>query len=181
MTETQMFYARAASNLVALAMFGLSLPWERRGQPTGAVPRRLEIARLLYCLLFLWAGCWNMYLANVRPEEYLTYASLAYSESYRSFILGYFASHVTPIVGGIAVGQLSIAVLVAARDRAVPIGLAGAIVFLLAIVPLGAGSGFPATLIMAAGAAALARGRFTEPLWQALRNPRHAPPLASTH
>jgi len=174
MSDTQIFYARAASNLIALAMLGLSVRWRRRERPALASPLHQEIARLLYFLLFLWAGCWNTYLANAHPEEYLTYASLAYSDAYRSFILGYFAGHVTAIVGAIALGQLSIALLVAGRGRAVQLGLLGAIMFLLAIVPLGVGSGFPATVIMSAGAAELMRGRFPDPLWKALRPRRNA-------
>jgi len=168
MTETQIFYARLASNLVALAMLGVSLRWRKRDGSVLSRSLHQEIARLLYFLLFLWAGCWNTYLASAHPEEYLTYAPLAYSTAYRSFILGYFASHVTAIVGAIALGQLAIALLVAGRGRAVQLGLLGAIVFLVAIVPLGVGAGFPATVIMAAGAAVLMRVRFPEPLWRAL-------------
>ena len=48
------------------------------------------------------------------------------------------------------------------------LGLGGAIVFLVAIVPLGIGSGFPATLIMALAAAILLRAHYTERLWPTL-------------
>lgn len=180
MTETQISYARVVSNLVALAMLSLSLGGRKREGGGLLPPLHQEIARLLYFLGFLWAGCWNMYLANAHPEEYLNYAPLASSAIYRDFILGYFASHVTPIVGAIAVGQLSIALLVAARGRAVQLGLTGAIIFLLAIVPLGVGSGFPATLIMAGGAAALMRARFPNLLWKALRPRRYAAAVPAT-
>ena len=180
MTETQIFYARAASNLVALAMFGLSLGWRTREGSSLLPPLHQEIARLLYFLGFLWAGCWNMYLANTHPEEYLSYAPLAYSTSYRNFILGFFASHVTAIVGAIALGQLSIALLVSSRGRAVQLGFFGAIVFLLAIVPLGVGSGFPATVIMAAGAAVLMRARFPDSLWRAFRPRPHGQAVPAT-
>lgn len=180
MTDSQIFYARVGSNLVALVMFGLTLRRRKHERATLAPLVQQEIARLLYVLLFLWAGCWNTYLANAHPEDYLTYAPLAYSASYRDFILGYFASHVTAIVGAIAIGQLSIAVLVATRGRAVQVGLAGAIVFLLAIIPLGVGSGFPATLIMAVGALMLIRARFRDPLWRALRPRRSASTVPAT-
>ena len=162
MTETEMLYARLASNVVALGMLGVSWRWRNAG-------------RLLFVLSFLWAGCWNMYLANTRPEEYLTYAPLAYSAAYSHFILGYFASHVTPIVSAIAAGQLTVAVLIALRGRAVQLGLIGAIVFLLAIAPLGVGSGFPSTLIMAAAAAVLVGSQFPVPLWSALHLGRRTP------
>jgi hypothetical protein len=179
MTDSQIFYARLGSNLVALVMFVLTLRRRKHASATLSPPVHQEVARLLYVLLFLWAGCWNTYLANAHPEDYLTYAPLAYSASYRNFILGYFASHVTAIVGAIAIGQLSIAVLIATRGAGVQIGLAGAIVFLLAIVPLGVGSGFPATLIMAAGAVMLMRARFRDPLSRALRR-RGGSPVPAT-
>lgn len=180
MTETEIFYARVGSNLVALVMLGFSLGGRKHEGLASSPPLRREIGRLLYFLGFLWAGCWNMYLANAHPEEYLNYAPLAYSAAYRDFILGYFTSHITPIVGAIAVGQLTIAVLVSARGRAVQLGLVGAIVFLLAIVPLGVGSGFPATVIMVAGAAMLMRTRFPDPLWRALGPRQHAAAIAAT-
>jgi hypothetical protein len=156
MTETEMFYARIASNIVALIMVMVSWRWRGAG-------------RWLFVLLFLWASQINLRTAVGHPEAYLDYAPLAYSRVYREFILGTFARHITPIVGAIAAGQFAIAALISLRGRAVQLGLAGAIVFLLAIVPLGIGAGFPATLIMALAAAVLLRRRYDESLWSPLR------------
>lgn len=155
MTETEMFYARIGSTVVALLMAFAS--WRSR-----------NVGRLLLVLLFLWAGQVNLRTAVVQPEVYLDYAPLAYSDAYRRFILGFFARHIPVIVGAIAIGQLAIAVLTSLRGRAVHLGLGGAIVFLVAIVPLGIGSGFPATLIMALAATILLRAHYTETLWSTL-------------
>jgi len=54
----------------------------------------------------------------------------------------------------------------------VRVGLIGAIAFLTAIAPLGIGSAFPATLVMAAAAVLLLRTRYHETLWAKLRVPK---------
>ncbi|HEX5214036.1 MAG TPA: hypothetical protein VFV98_01165 [Vicinamibacterales bacterium] len=136
MTSTEMFYAQLISIAVALTMVLVS--WRSR-----------LAGRLFFVLLFSWAAFVNTRLALTDPIVYLGYASLAWSEWYRAFIRGFFAAHITGIVVAIAIGQAAIALLVATTGRAVSVGLWGAIVFLLAIAPLGVGAGFPTTLIMA--------------------------------
>jgi len=150
MTEQQILYAHVGSNVVALLM--LLACW--RGKNLG---------RVLFVALFLWAGQLNLRTALTQPQVYLAYAQFAV-EPYRSFIQGLFAGHVTTIVGTIATGQLLIGLLVALRGLAVRLGLVGAIVFLVAIAPLGVGSAFPATLLMAVGAFLLFRANFPRTL-----------------
>jgi hypothetical protein len=152
MTETQMFYAQVGSILVATIMAVVSSRWRNAG-------------RVLFVLLFLWAAQENLRTAVGRPEAYLEYAPLAYSELYRRFILGFFAQHITAMVSTIAIGQFLIAVCISWRGVVVQLGLVGAIVFFVAIAPLGTGSAFPATLIMALGAALLLRTQYQRTLW----------------
>jgi len=147
MTEQQMLYAQIASNIVALAMI-LVAAW------------RPEAGRITFSLLFLWASQVNLRTALGTPEVYLEYAPLAYSDLYRSVIEGIFARNITVIVSIVALAQLVIAVLIALQGRAVRVGLFGAICFLLAIAPLGTGSGFPSTILMAVAALLLLRHRF---------------------
>jgi hypothetical protein len=130
--------ANLASNLAALAILLVCRRWPRAG-------------RGLFFALFLWASQVNLRFALTRPDVYLDYARWAV-EPYRRFILGSFASHTEQMVGAIALGQLAIAVLVALRGRALRLGLIGAIVFLLAIAPLGRGAAFPFSLIVSAAA-----------------------------
>jgi hypothetical protein len=163
MTATQMEIARAVSTLVAAGMAYVSWRWKNAG-------------RLLFVFLFLWASGANLYTSIVRPEVYLEYAPLAALDVYRWFILGPFARHITLIVGAIAISQLAIALLVALWGTAVRLGLIGAMVFLVAIAPLGIGSGFPATLIMALAAALLLPVRFNDSLGNALHRVRLAHP-----
>ncbi|HYN10914.1 MAG TPA: hypothetical protein VES67_26260 [Vicinamibacterales bacterium] len=146
MTEQQMFYAHWGSIVVALALVLMCWRW----RPVG---------RLFFVLLFLVAAQFNFRLALTHPEVYVGFAPLAYLESYRDFILGSFARHTTVIVWAIAVGQVVIGVLVLLSGRPLKLGLVGAIVFLIAVAPLGTGAGFPATLILAWAAALLLMGR----------------------
>jgi hypothetical protein len=63
------------------------------------------------------------------------------------------------IVALIAVGQALIGALVLLSGRSLRLGLVGAIVFLVAVAPLGTGAGFPATLILAWAAGLLLMGQ----------------------
>jgi hypothetical protein len=146
MTEQQIFYAHWGSIIAALMLVLMSWRWP-------------PIGRLFFVVLFLFAAQVNVRLAFTRPEEYLAFARFAYLDWYRDFILGFFGRHTTAIVAAIAVGQFCVGVLVLFGGRALRLGLIGAIVFLVAVAPLGTGAGFPATLIMAWAAALLLRGR----------------------
>lgn len=127
--------------------------------------KRPNIGRGMFAVLFLWAGLYNAQTALTRPLEYLGYATLTESPTYRAIIEGPFARHITTYVLLIAVGQLCIGVGVLLRGTLLRIACIGAIVFLLAIAPLGIGSGFPSTLIMAGSAAALLRRGFDRTLF----------------
>lgn len=146
MTEQQIFFAHWGSIVAALVLILMCWRWR-------------PIARLFFVLLFLFAAQFNFRLALTHPEDYLSFAPLAYLEWYREFILGYFARHTAVIVAAIAVGQVFIGVLVLLSGRMLKLGLIGAMVFLIAVAPLGTGAGFPATLILAWGAALLLTGQ----------------------
>ena len=138
-TPSLMLYAQIASCLVALGMLLASL-------------RSPRLGRWLFVALFAWAAQVNWRTAISQPEVYLDYAMLAALPQYRDFILGFFARHITLVVCTIAIAQGAIAVLLLMRTPFPRVALVGAIVFLLAIAPLGVGSGFPATVIMAMAA-----------------------------
>ena len=146
MTETELLYGQLGSTIVALLMLVVSVRWRRAGLAA-------------FALLFAWAAVANARTAWISPMDYLGYASFALIDVYRQFIFGFFAQHVTAIVLAIAACQAFIAVALLRGGRWRRVGLAGAIAFLLAIAPLGVGSGLPATPIMALGAAALWRER----------------------
>lgn len=119
--------------------------------------RRPLLGRFLYLVLFVWASGMNFWTATIRPAVYLEYGPLAVVGAYRAFIDGFFAQHIALMVMLVAAGQAFIALGLAVGGPLARIGLVGAIGFLLAIAPLGVGSGFPSTLFMAAGAILLLR------------------------
>jgi hypothetical protein len=119
--------------------------------------RRPLLARALYFALFTWAAFTNFWTATVRPHVYLEYASLAVLGVYRDFILGFFAEHIQLLVMSVAACQALVAFGLAVGRPFARIGLVGATCFLVAIAPLGVGSGFPSTLLLAGGAILLWR------------------------
>jgi hypothetical protein len=146
MTEQHLFFIQWGSVIAALVLVLVCWHW----RPVG---------RLFFALLFLLAAQFNFRLAMTRPDDYLGFAPLAYLEVYRQFILGFFAEHTAVIVALIAVGQALIGALVLLSGRSLRLGLVGAIVFLVAVAPLGTGAGFPATLILAWAAGLLLMGQ----------------------
>ena len=105
-----------------------------------------KLARLLFALLFAWA-CWlNYTTAHSNPEDYLNYAALTPFGLYHDFINGWFKEHIVSMVTIISLMQGLIAIGMLLKDWVVRLAGLGAIVFFLAIAPLGIGSGFPATL-----------------------------------
>jgi hypothetical protein len=131
--------------------------------------------RVLLCLIFTAAGFFNGVAAFMHPEWYLTYADVAAIPSYERFINGAFSRHITAYVLAIAIGQLSIGIFVGFKGWMQKSALAGAVVFLVAISPLGAGAAFPCTIILAAACMILLfRGSdetFTEMFNRRISNP----------
>lgn len=126
-----------ASNAVAVAILGLACV-------------RPRAVRWVWVAIFVWAATVNAWTATHTPWAYLAYAALTPSAWYRTFIEGWFSRHIPEMVLAIAAGQLVIATLLARNGGLRRLGVAGAIVFLLAIAPLGIGSGFPFSLTAAA-------------------------------
>jgi hypothetical protein len=124
------------SNALAIIILISAFKWPR-------------IGRLLLFFLFAWASWanWNMALNN--PLDYLSYADLTFLPIYKSFITGWFRDHIQIVVGLIATVQAIIAVAMLSKGLFYTMGVAAAIIFLLAISPLGVGSAFPCTLILA--------------------------------
>jgi hypothetical protein len=140
------------SNTVALVM--LWAAWKQH-----------RVLRLMFFLLFAWASWTNWTEAINTPQFYLDYADLSFSGFYRDFIRGWFSHHITLAVGFIATCQALIGVSMLLKGWILRIGAIGAIIFLIAIVPLGVGSAFPCTLIMAVSMWSLLFEKETDYLW----------------
>ena len=105
-----------------------------------------RVARWAWVGIFIWAATVNTLTAAAEPWVYLAYGQLTPSTWYQDFIAGWFSRHIPGFVLSIAAGQLTIAILLARDGRARRLGVIGATIFLLAIAPLGVGSGFPFSL-----------------------------------
>jgi hypothetical protein len=141
------------SNGVALLQLVAAIKWPR-------------IARLSFFILFAWASWTNWRESQQTPEFYLDYADLTWNDWYKDFITGWFAQHIELAVGFIATCQGLIAISMLFKGWIFKIGSIGAIVFLISILPLGVGSGFPCTAIMAIAIYILLKKHNTKFVWQ---------------
>ena len=127
----------AVSNVIALLLMWLC--WKK--PVTGLIA---------FGIIFILAGIFNFYTASANPLLYQSYADGTIFGFYNRFITGYFRDHTAMIVRFIAAGQMLTGILILIRKgKALLGGILGAIIFLVAIAPLGTGSAFPATLILA--------------------------------
>ena len=133
---------------------------------------RPRIARWAGVAVFGWAAVTNAWIALLHPSLYLDYANLTPSTFYRDFILGWFSGHVQLLVLPTAAAQIVIAALLASpREVHQRLGVYGAVVFLLAIAPLGVGAGFPfsltfgAALLISLGTFHVTSPRIQQILW----------------
>ncbi|MFI5153959.1 MAG: hypothetical protein ACHQET_11535 [Chitinophagales bacterium] len=129
-----------APYLISNILFGLSI-WAALKKPI--------VTRIFLAALFLWASLVNFSTAMRKPEVYLEYAQLSFMPFYRDFIKGFFSQHVRAFVLMVAAGQFLIFSGLCLKSQWTTLACLGGIIFGLAIVPLGVGSAFPATLLMA--------------------------------
>ena len=127
------------SNTIALTVLGLT--WK---VPTAG--------RISLGVIFLLASVFNTYTVLNTPEAYLFYKDFAVLEIYRQFIDGWFTTHTQAAVLPIAAGQLVIAGGMALGGRSIKLAIVGVVIFGLAIAPLGIGSAFPCTILLALAA-----------------------------
>ena len=112
--------------------------------------KRPVTARTLISILFIGAAIFNGYTTIARPEKYMGFAEMAALPVYETFIRGEFSRHITSYILAIALAQLATGIGIAGRRALSRVALAGAVIFLVAIAPLGAGSAFPCSLVLAA-------------------------------
>jgi hypothetical protein len=111
--------------------------------------KHMKLSRLAFIILFGWASWANWTTAINSPDDYLDYAGLSLFPFYRQFIEGWFSNHIVLIVGFIATAQAFIAISLLLKGWIYKTGIIGGIIFLLSIAPLGVGSAFPCTLLLA--------------------------------
>ena len=109
------------------------------------------VARILFFILFAWA-CWMNWTTSItNPAVYLQYKKFVFVDFYKTIIDGWFSRHIPLVVGIIATCQGMIAVSMLGKGWIFKLGCIGGVLFLVAISPLGLGSGFPCTLVFSGG------------------------------
>ena len=109
----------------------------------------IKLSRLIFFILFGWASWANWTTALNSPQDYLDYSGFALIPFYKNFIEGWFREHIQMMVGIIATSQALIAIGLLLKGWIYKVGIIGGTLFLIAIMPLGVGSAFPCTLILA--------------------------------
>jgi hypothetical protein len=122
------------TNAIALALVFLAFKHHR-------------LTRLIFILIFLLAGLFNIYTSLTQPEFFNHYADKAFLNIYKSFINGYFSQHIQEVVATIGLGQIIVALLLSAGGRWLHLGVIGGIIFFIALIPLGVSAAFPAMLL----------------------------------
>lgn len=107
--------------------------------------------RFIWGLIFILAGIVNLITVYNEPRIYINAYGPAAIQAYQEIIYGPFSKQPAIYVTLIAVGQILVGSLIWSRKFWYYLGLTGGVIFMLAIAPLGVGSAFPATLIMALG------------------------------
>jgi hypothetical protein len=126
-----------------------------------------RIARVLLFLVFAWAAFTNLKMALTTPQEYVSFADLAFIGFYKNFIRGWFSQHGAWMIAAIAIGQLFIALSMLWKGWVFKLGTIGGIIFMIAIIPLGVGSAFPFPVITAIAFYLLYRQPHVDALWKA--------------
>ncbi|WP_247233979.1 hypothetical protein [Telluribacter sp. SYSU D00476] len=153
--ESSLWMAYGITNLVALLLLAGS-QW---------FP---NLTRFLFFLLFAGAAYFNTRTALESPWVYYDYADYTFLSIYKWFIEEPFSQFTVPIIVSIAAGQVAIALAMLLKGSWFRWGCVGGIAFCLGIAPLGFGSAFPSTLLMAASFYLLYQRRSHQYLWQYL-------------
>jgi hypothetical protein len=138
------------SNAFAVVLFALAL-------------YRPNAARKIAGAGFIAASAVNCWFGLRDPQAYVRGFGPHAVSVYHDFIVSAFAKNPAGLVLPIAACQLVMGALVLTRDPWVKLGLVAMIEFLIAITPLGRGSGFPAPLLMAATMAVLCFKKWPPP------------------
>lgn len=149
----QYLFLLIISNAVAILQLAAAIKWPR-------------IAKTSFVILFAWAGWTNWTTSQQHPEFYLEYASLAWINWYSNFINGWFAENIKFAVGFVAICQVLISISMLLKGWIFKTGGIGAMIFLISISPLGVGSGFPCTAIMAITIYILLKKHSNQFIWE---------------
>lgn len=106
-----------------------------------------KLGLVLVAILFLVAAIVNAWQANYQPDRYNVYELVAALPVYEYLISSIFLEHIKFYIAVLMVLQLIIGISLLYYKRW---ALWAAVIYLLALAPLGAGSSFPSTVLLAA-------------------------------
>ncbi|MBS1709828.1 MAG: hypothetical protein JSS65_14035 [Armatimonadetes bacterium] len=113
---------------------------------------RPKVARWVMAALFSYAAVHNALFAVFSPQEYQGFASMMLVGWYREIVEGPFRTSATAWLAVIALGQAIVALCLAMGGQRLWVGVAGVIVFLVALLPFGVGSAFPFGVVVSLAA-----------------------------
>ena len=112
---------------------------------------RPQAGRVFFGGLFIGAAAFNGVMVLLNPVAYMTFENLAILETYRFFIKHIFVQQIAFYILLIAVAQGMIGTCLLYTNLFTRLATVGAIIFFIGIAPLGEGSAFPSSLILATG------------------------------
>jgi hypothetical protein len=127
-----------------------------------------NVGRVFLSGIFIGAAAFNAFTASGNPGLYLQFGELTTSGFYRSIILGPFSEHIQAYIFIIAGCQVLIGAFLLYKGKLLKMAMVGAIIFLLAIAPLGIGSAFPSSLILATALVILLRKKIEYSIYEGL-------------
>ena len=142
--------------IISNLLFGLSI--------AGAIKKPMW-TRIFLAGVFLWAAWVNARTALQSPEVYLEYGRLTPVSIYKEFIAGAFSRHIPWFVLSVAASQFLIFIGLLLKNIWTKLACLAGALFGLSIAPLGIGSAFPATILMAVSFLILARNYEHDYIW----------------
>lgn len=109
-------------------------------------------ARWTLAAIFAYASVYNTWLGLTKPDEYQGFAGLVLIPWFEEFITGSFRASGSAFIVAIAIGQAIIALSTGVAGRLLWVGVVGTTLFLAGIAPLGVGSAFPFSAVVALAA-----------------------------
>lgn len=108
-----------------------------------------KIGKVAWGIVFMLAGIFNIFSVNSDPVQYINGFAPYAIPLYQKIIHGPFSTNPIFFVTLIASGQILVGIFLFMKRTLFLLGILGGIIFLIAISPLGIGSAFPSTVLMA--------------------------------
>lgn len=97
----------------------------------------MNVLRFFFGCIYIIGGIANIVVTMVRPSTYMDFADTAFIPFYKHFLIEYFYYNIPAFTIPAAFYQITIGLLIICKDMFVKIGLVGAVIFSLLIIPLG--------------------------------------------